>query len=336
MPDRLAAVVGLVAAFLVGWVPPALAKCVGQDLMVELRSTDPAGHDEILARAREFANSEGRFWKIERDGTRPSYLFGTFHTEDALDYVPPEIWPALEGSDVVVFELDSNQVSAMETRMMSDPTFMFDPSATPLSQRVPPDVLKEIRAALTERGVPGPLGEQMRPWMLFSLLSFPVCHIQAQMQGAEPLDRHLSDRALELGIREIGLETYEEALAVFKRTPIEEMMSLMTAQSLQFDREEDLFATNLGFYARGNVGAVLEFGLYMAEKEMPGVDIRDVQERFLDELLVARNIAWMPALLREIRRGNAFVGVGALHLAGDAGLIELLRAEGYTVTLIAH
>ena len=65
-------------------------------------------------------------------------------------------------------------------------------------------------------------------------------------------------------------------------------------------------------------------------------EIRTMQDRFLDELLVARNLAWMSTLNRELSKGNAFVGVGALHLIGDQGLVALLRAEGYTVTLLAN
>ena len=336
MPSRLAALVGAFAGLFSVFATPVLAKCVGQDMMAELQTVDPAAHAAVQARSQDIPNSQGRLWKITRAGTQPSYLFGTFHTEDAVDYVPQAAWDALDRADAVIFELDSDEVAAMEARMTSDPSFMFDPAATPLSQRVPPDVLREIRTALTLRGVPGPMGEQMRPWMLFALLSFPVCHLQAQMQGAVALDRHMSDRALSHGIREIGLESFEDALAAFQRTPIDEMISLMTAQNMQFNREDDMFATNLALYSRGEIGAILEFGLHIAEEQMPGTDIRTMQDRFLDELLVARNLAWMSTLNRELSKGNAFVGVGALHLVGDQGLVELLRAEGYTVTLLAN
>jgi len=33
-------------------------------------------------------------------------------------------------------------------------------------------------------------------------------------------------------------------------------------------------------------------------------------------------------------KGNAFIAVGALHLAGDQGLVALLRKQGFTVTAV--
>jgi uncharacterized protein YbaP (TraB family) len=35
-----------------------------------------------------------------------------------------------------------------------------------------------------------------------------------------------------------------------------------------------------------------------------------------------------------LARGNVFMAVGALHLIGDEGLVELLRKKGYTVTAV--
>ena len=224
----------------------------------------------------------------------------------------------------------------MKTRAETDPGFMFDAGAVPLSQRVPQAVLQEIRAALTERGIPGPMGEQMRPWALFSLLSFPVCHLRAQMQGAKAMDQHLQDHVRERNIPELGLETYEEALSVFEKAPFEELVSLMSSQGIRYDREVDAFMTNLALYSRGEIGAILEFGLHIGAQHAPEADLRRMQDRFLALLLDQRNRDWMPALERELARGNVFVGVGALHMIGDQGLVELLRAEGYSVTLAAQ
>jgi uncharacterized protein YbaP (TraB family) len=50
-----------------------------------------------------------------------------------------------------------------------------------------------------------------------------------------------------------------------------------------------------------------------------------------EALLTRRNHAWMELLKPWMREKPLFVAVGALHLPGAEGLIELLRRAGYTV-----
>ena len=40
------------------------------------------------------------------------------------------------------------------------------------------------------------------------------------------------------------------------------------------------------------------------------------------------------AALPLLAKGNVFIGVGALHLPGRDGLVQLLRDKGYTVTAV--
>lgn len=310
----------------------AAAQCVGQNLVDQYRAEDPAGVAAAFERARTIPNGQGRLWQVTRDGLAPSYLYGTFHTGEATEYVSDRAWQALDGARTAIFEMDLDELAALEARTQTDPGFIFDASAPPLSTRVSPEVLREIRTALTQRGVPGSMGEQMRPWMLFALLSFPVCHFQAQIAGDKPLDQIMNERALENGTRVLGLETYQEALSAFGKMPADEFLTMMTSQNLMFDIETDIFVTNLQLYGAGEISAILEMAIYIAERKDPETDHRGLTNLFLEELLDARNLRWMPVVLREVAAGGAFIGVGALHLPGETGLIELLRGEGYTVT----
>ena len=48
-------------------------------------------------------------------------------------------------------------------------------------------------------------------------------------------------------------------------------------------------------------------------------------------LLVRRNENWIPVMERIMREGSAFFAVGAGHLGGPKGVVNLLRQAGYTV-----
>ena len=61
--------------------------------------------------------------------------------------------------------------------------------------------------------------------------------------------------------------------------------------------------------------------------------IRDASEELYEAIMVARNRDWIPQIEAMIEAGGThFVAVGAGHMPGDEGVVELLRARGYTVT----
>jgi uncharacterized protein YbaP (TraB family) len=56
--------------------------------------------------------------------------------------------------------------------------------------------------------------------------------------------------------------------------------------------------------------------------------LREFNRYTLDE----RNATMLDRALPLIEGGNAFIAVGAAHLPGDQGLVELFRKSGYEVT----
>ena len=63
-------------------------------------------------------------------------------------------------------------------------------------------------------------------------------------------------------------------------------------------------------------------------------DERAAEDEFTRLLLVGRNATMAERMEPLLKDGGAFIAVGALHLSGKEGLIERLRAEGYTVTKV--
>jgi len=311
---------------------PALANCIGQDMLPELKADDPEGFDAMFVRAHAFPNPQGRFWKIERDGVAPSHLFGTFHASEVVDQVPDPVWQALDNARVAVFELSEEEQEAMNARMMSDPTFTMDLSAPPLLNELTDGQRRTLSAAFQARGLPVEAANQMRPWLLASLLGFPACHLRAAAAGAKVLDNVMVERADAKGAATEGLETYEGALAGFSGFDRDELIKVLVADDELMKREEDVYRTSALLYEAGETAAINEFSIWLAERQNLDFAPRAFNESLMKNLLDGRNRNWMPALMQHLNGGNAFIGVGALHLPGEAGLIELLRAEGYKIT----
>lgn len=309
----------------------ARASCVGSDLIPDLRNSDPAGLDAMFARADSVPNANGRLWEVTKAGSEASYLFGTFHSGEALETMTPRIWDLLKASRVAIFEVDLDQQSEMEARMASDPSFAFDLEGPGVMSRMTASQRQTFSDAIAKRGMDLQASDRMRPWLLAALLSFPACHLQAMASGDQALDAVLAQRAKALGIAEIGLETYETALQSLEKISKDTLVTALTSVPEMLNQDEDLFRTNHILYEEGRIQAINELGIYLTEKYQPQLDARGINQAMMVELLDVRNRAWMPQLSAELSQGNAFVAVGALHLPGNVGLIELLRQQGFKV-----
>ncbi|MBB1249552.1 TraB/GumN family protein [Rhizobium sp. G21] len=53
---------------------------------------------------------------------------------------------------------------------------------------------------------------------------------------------------------------------------------------------------------------------------------------FEEKLITIRNHHMADRGAPILEKGNVFMAVGALHLIGDEGLVELMRKKGYTAT----
>ena len=146
------------------------------------------------------------------------------------------------------------------------------------------------------------------------------------------MDNVMIERARANGVRVEGLETYEEALSGFSGFSRDILIEALVADESMLQREEDIFRTNALLYAAGETAAINEFAIWLAERANLNIDARAINAKLMEGLLDGRNQKWMWPLTNHLKQGGAFIAVGALHLPGAAGLIELLRAQGFTVT----
>jgi uncharacterized protein YbaP (TraB family) len=324
----LAACLALIASAL---APAAHAACGGANMLDTLAHTDPAAHAAIIARAEATPNGEGRLWRVERPNVAASHIFGTFHTDQAVATVPDAAWAALADARIALFELSAGEQAAMQARLAGDRAFAFDDDAQPLSRRLDPDGLAVIARALAARGIPLAAAERMRPWMLFSLLALPACHLQAMAAGASSLDAVMTRRAAQAGTPHAGLESYEAAVHAIRRIPPERLLALLADSGALFEREEDVFRTTLDLYAAGRIAAIEAFARWLATRPPSGAQAATLHDEVMADLIGTRNRAWLGTIEAELGRGGAFVAVGALHLPGADGLVALLRDRGWTL-----
>jgi uncharacterized protein len=120
-----------------------------------------------------------------------------------------------------------------------------------------------------------------------------------------------------------------EQIEVLDGLPRETERDLLIAVLRRADRSEDFIETQIARYAEGDIGGLLAW-LQSAEP-IRGVAQVQIPPAVGDRLITLRNHRMRDRALSFLRRGGAFIAVGAVHLPGKEGLLALFEKEGYHV-----
>jgi uncharacterized protein YbaP (TraB family) len=257
------------------------------------------------------------YWTISRDGEPAGYLLGTVHSED------PRV---LDFTEAFAGELGANQVFAME--MVPDlPTltrlteYMHYQDGTTLEQRVGAERFARVRAALAEYRVPPDWIARMKVWAAMMTLSVPPPRTGLFM------DFSLSLRAAGAGLKVVGLESLGQQLSFLEEMPEDQQLSLLDQALDEYGRVGEVHDQMVESYLAGDLRALVEQVDEQLEELTP-----EARRYFLAEGIEARNQRMVSAALPLLKDSRVFIAVGALHLPGDAGLIALLRREGFELS----
>lgn len=306
--------------------PPA---CKGKDLIAALEKEDAAAYAKLVDTARKIPNAEGLLYRIEKEGLEPSWLFGTMHvTDDRLAKLPAEVKAAIGGSVTVALELDEVALDkpGLQKEMAEHIAARgVDPEGKGLDAFAPED-RRFLRRALDARGMKEVRPEIFRPWVLLTLVSTPACELARSAAGLEVVDVRIAEAGLAAGASVVGLETPAEQVEALSSISPQVAARLVAGMAKLGPALDDVFETMVGLYQRRQIGYL--FG----DPNLVGVgDVQSFTE-FVEILVDKRNLTMRDRSLPLIEKGRAFIAVGALHLVGDKGLVELLRKEGFAVT----
>jgi uncharacterized protein YbaP (TraB family) len=59
-----------------------------------------------------------------------------------------------------------------------------------------------------------------------------------------------------------------------------------------------------------------------------------LSKKLMQRLIYDRNARMVKRMVPQLKQGNAFIAVGALHLAEDKGILNLLREKGYHISVV--
>ncbi|WP_436799553.1 TraB/GumN family protein [Rhizobium oryzicola] len=319
---------------ILGFVSKAKAEdagaCGGRNILADMKQQDPAAYAAVETEAAKVPNGKGLFWKIEKPGIAPSWLLGTMHVTDPRVIAMPKGAPeAFARSEVTIVEsdeiLDEKKASAA---LLAKPSLTMMSDGKTIQSVLSKDDADKLSAALKKRGIPLSAVSRMQPWMLSSFVALSPCELSRKGKGEPFLDQKLAKDTVAAGKPVKGLETMEEQLSAMASIPLDfHMKSLMEMISLG-DKMADVTATMTDLYLSGDIGMTMPMLKSVAPDGTEGEGYAEFEERIVTQ----RNKVMAERALPVIEQGNAFMAVGALHLPGKDGLVELFRAKGFTVT----
>lgn len=275
--------------------------------------------------ASKVENGQSIFWKIEKSGLKPSWLFGTFHSSDQrILKLPAEFHDAFDNIDTLVLELkEISQPNTIAMELLKHPELTLLPAEKPLDHILPADETAQMAAGLAKKGIPITSVLRMRPWFIY--ISLLTCSAPQNAKGEYVLDRQLAVLAENNGADVEGLETPFEQFQAMADLPDDlTMKGLLDVFKLPYSMN-DVTETLVDLYLTGNSGLMKAFADDLS-------DDKTLDIAFNKRIVTDRNEVMAKRILPYLEQGNVMMAVGALHLPGDQGVVELLRKQGFTLT----
>jgi uncharacterized protein YbaP (TraB family) len=266
-------------------------------------------------------------WKIDGNGiTEPSYLYGTIHLIDAEAYfLPSGTLTAMENTKKMVFEIDMNEMSDMGNMMsIMNKAFMNDGKT--LKDLLSPEDYEMVDAHFAKIGMPLMMLERMKPMFLTVFASGDMDPSGLQSGSLKSYEMEFLEIAKSSKKPIAGLETIEFQMSVFDSIPYQAQADMLIETIKSGNTGSDQMKEMVQMYKDQNINAMISM-------------ITDEDEQlseYEDVLLSKRNKAWIAGIKTMVSEMPTFFAVGAGHLAGKNGVINLLKKEGYTLTPISH
>ncbi|MCG8668663.1 MAG: TraB/GumN family protein [Pseudomonadales bacterium] len=260
-----------------------------------------------------------RLWKIEhpKQETRPSYLLGTMHLSDKdIVNLPPHIDSVVARTDSLAIEVKLDQKAQKSLAELS----ALRGNKT-LSDLIGSDTFQRIVSLLQPRGM-SPLGlQRLKPWAVALMLNYPPPSLDPVLDYSLQLRFKRNKKPI------YQLETAEEQIQLFDSMSVENQVGFLM-HSLVQQRHFDMYLLAMKrLYIEDDLDGLQA----LANSQMDEVEQPFLQDLFR-RLIEERNIKMANRMGIHLQSGNSLIAVGALHLTGNKGLIQLLRYRGYNVT----
>jgi len=269
-------------------------------------------------------NDKAFFWQV-KSKQAAVYLMGSIHFADSSFYpLRADIENAFEQSDTLVVELDINKTDTNAYSELIAKKGVYKTGRT-IKDDLTEETWLQLRQRLLHLNVQYEAVKSYKPGVLVLTLS----SIQVMQLGFSPqlgIDAYFLTKASQDSNPKkiVELETMEQQLDMFLNIPNGELLLKESLYSL--DEAEILMADMVRFWKQGDDGLMSKLLFEDALDEYPAFSA------IYDRLFFERNVQMTTKIDAMLQgQGQYFVVVGAGHLVGEKGIVNLLAAKGHVV-----
>ena len=257
-------------------------------------------------------------WKVSREDGNTVFIGGTIHILTQSDYPLPKAFEtAYAESDQIIFEVDISQTQtpAFQQKIVQ---VMRYPDGTTLQNFLKPEVQKLLEDYCSSRNIPLAQLSGFRPGML----AVTLMAVELQRMGlvGTGVDQYFSLRAINEGKTLDFLETIDQQISFLANMGVGYENELIEYTLKDLENISSVVSDLKGAWRSGNMDMLEELGIEPMKQTTPEIHRALISER---------NNNWVPAIEALFDSAQKeLVLVGALHLAGDEGLLKLLGEQG--------
>jgi len=275
----------------------------------------------LLAAAPVRAAARSRFtrgllWRVAKEGIAPSHVFGTIHVPDPrLSELPGPVREAFDRSGSLMLEFVPDAYA--KERFLEAAMFL---DRRTLEETIGSEDFERALEQLRPIGLSREFVNKLKPWGVLLNLRGPE-----GVQGS-PLDARLLDEAAARRMPLAQIEGVEEQIFTFDEFPMESQVALLKHSLAVRDELIALAERTLQAYLARDLAAIWRLRERFIGRH-PRVAAH--QAVMTKRVVLDRSVVMAFRMQRQLRRGAAFVALGALHLYGERGVLALLGQDGY-------
>jgi len=249
------------------------------------------------------------------------YLAGSFHMLRASDYpLPDEFLRAYKDSRKIIFEIPPGETESPEYMGKFLSVAIYNDGTT-LKEHITMAAYAKAESFCKERNYPLEQYQLFKPAFLVMTLTVSEMN-KIGVDSSKGIDSFFKENAIQDGKATGSLETVDQQISLLSSTDASLGSDQIIESIEELKKIEGILGELLAVWRKGD------------ETKMEELYIKDLKlyPQLYQTLMVDRNNKWVRNIESYLNgSGNTMVVVGAAHLVGVDGLVNLLRKRGYKV-----